>query len=119
MKTFKMKIGSTSINHKKVPVIMKKSGIELISNERKRQIEVEGWTAEHDAIHTKGQLAIAAACYALTELSNRNSGSSCEIVFWPWARKYWKPTPKNRIKELTKAGALIAAEIDRLKNIDD
>lgn len=26
----------------------------------------------------------------------------------------WKPSPENRVKELVKAGALIAAEIDRI-----
>ncbi len=35
---------------------------------------------------------------------------------WDWF-KWWKPTPENRIKELAKAGALIAAEIDRIQNI--
>ena len=29
--------------------------------------------------------------------------------------EWWKPTPKNRVRELVKAGALIAAEIDRLQ----
>jgi len=27
---------------------------------------------------------------------------------------HWKPTPDDRVRELVKAGALIAAEIDRL-----
>ena len=31
-----------------------------------------------------------------------------------WEQKWWKPTPNDRVRELTKAGALIAAEIDRL-----
>jgi hypothetical protein len=31
---------------------------------------------------------------------------------------WWKPTPSDRIRELTKAGALIAAEIDRLKRAE-
>lgn len=37
--------------------------------------------------------------------------------FWPytWAEKWWKPSPGDRIRELEKAGALIAAEIDRLQ----
>jgi hypothetical protein len=30
----------------------------------------------------------------------------------------WKPTPGNRIRELEKAGALIAAEIDRLSRLE-
>jgi len=33
---------------------------------------------------------------------------------WPWEKSWWKPTPNDRVKELVKAGALIAAEIDRL-----
>ena len=41
-----------------------KTGIELIADERKRQIEVEGWTAEHDAEHYESELAYAAAVYA-------------------------------------------------------
>ena len=43
------------------------TGVELIAQERERQIEKEGWTAEHDADHTEGQLAKAAACYAFEE----------------------------------------------------
>ena len=37
---------------------------------------------------------------------------------WPWDEKFFKPdttyTYDGRIRELTKAGALICAEIDRL-----
>jgi len=32
--------------------------------------------------------------------------------------KWFKPTPDDHIRQLTKAGALIAAEIDRLQRID-
>ena len=35
-------------------------------------------------------------------------------MHWPWNVVWWKPTPDDRIRELAKAGALIAAEIDRL-----
>ena len=38
-----------------------------VAAERKRQIEVEGWTAEHDDRHTPGELAQAGACYALVD----------------------------------------------------
>jgi hypothetical protein len=34
---------------------------------------------------------------------------------WPWDESWWKPG--DRIRELAKAGALIAAEIDRLNRI--
>ena len=40
---------------------------------------------------------------------------------WPWDNKFYKPDSSNtlegRIKELTKAGALIAAEIDKLERL--
>jgi hypothetical protein len=81
------------------------NGIERIAAERKRQIEVEGWTVGHDAEHRHGELAQAGAVYALGHFSER---------YWPWDLQWWKPTPDNRIRELEKAGALIAAEIDRL-----
>ena len=38
-----------------------KTGIELIAEERKRQIEEEGWTAEHDDQQTDGEIAEAAS----------------------------------------------------------
>ncbi|MCM0757438.1 hypothetical protein M7775_02505, partial [Sporomusa sphaeroides DSM 2875] len=41
------------------------SGIELIAAERQRQISQEGWTPEHDDQHANGELALAAACYAI------------------------------------------------------
>jgi hypothetical protein len=31
---------------------------------RQRQLDVEGWTSEHDDQYTEGELAMAAACYA-------------------------------------------------------
>lgn len=89
-----------------------KTGIELIADERKRQIEEEGWTAEHDAKHTNDELSLAAVCYATPAAVRYNP--YCR--FWPWDKESWKPSPDNRIRELVKAGALISAEIDRLQN---
>ncbi len=100
-----------------------KTGAELISDERKRQIEVEGWTKEHDVEHIDGSLAFAAVCYAIP--SAYRNYSYCPLRkenlpdLWPWDKEWWKPTPENRIKELVKAGALIAAEIDRIQNLDN
>lgn len=94
------------------------TGIELIAEERQRQIEKEGWTVEHDIFeHHYGQLAAAAASYALTEEERKKLWTDKEVPpIWPFEKEYWKPCPNNRIKELVKAGALIAAEIDRLRN---
>lgn len=101
------------------------NGIELIAAERQRQIEAEGWTAAHDDCHRHNELAIAAACYALPPQAR-----DCYIFddpadfavpakkihlpkIWPFEDCWWKPS--DRIRELVKAGAMIAAEIDRLQ----
>lgn len=93
-----------------------KTGIELIAEERRRQIEVEGWTVEYDKKeHVIGELALAASCYAIIpELRPAELPPSP----WPWIGA-WKPTPNDRIRELQKAGALIAAEIDRLQALKE
>jgi len=38
---------------------------------------------------------------------------------WPWEDRFWKPTPNDRVRELVKAGALIAAEIDRVQRLEN
>lgn len=97
-----------------------KTGIELIADERKRQIEVEGWTPQHDSEHQNGELADAAAYYAMTDdtisFIDSEWGNDIHLHIWPFDLKWLKRTPENRIRELQKAGALIAAEIDRLQN---
>lgn len=75
--------------------------------ERARQIGVEGWTPEHDDKHPPGELAKAAACYAIHEPDFTHVPS-----FWPWGGSWWKPGDPRR--NLVKAAALILAEIERL-----
>ena len=86
-----------------------KTGIELIAIERKRQVEEEGWTPQHDDQHTNYEMMYAAVCYILS------SSSLALDNFWPkgWGDKWFKPATRQR--DLVKAGALIAAEIDRLQ----
>lgn len=93
------------------------SGIERIAAERRRQIEAEGWTAEHDDEHDCGELVSAATCYAAAAQARANdSTTACPSIaeLWPWSLRWWKPSP-DPIRNLEKAGALIAAEIDRLE----
>ena len=99
------------------------NGIERIAAERKRQVEDEGWNVTHDKEHNSGELAKAAACYAMGECPLVFRGYLNGIGFendprlheiWPFKAEWWKPSPENRIRELEKAGALIAAEIDRI-----
>lgn len=44
-----------------------RDGATRIADERKRQIEKEGWTPNHDDEHEENELAFAAVCYAAPE----------------------------------------------------
>ena len=82
--------------------------------ERQRQKDVEGWTPERDDTHTGGQMAGAAACYALTGVAHWACGAAID-TFWPWDKSWWKPT--NPRRDLVKAAALLLAEIERLDRL--
>lgn len=84
---------------------MTKAAADVLA-ERRRQIETEGWTPEHDDLHSTQELAFAAACYATAD-----AGDPPPAV-WPWRLSWWKPTDRRR--NLVKAAALILAEIERL-----
>lgn len=86
------------------------SVINEIARERARQINVEGWTPEHDDRHSNGELARAAACYALWH-TPVSVGSFLSFV-WPWSMRWWKP--KDDRRDLIRAAALLVAEIERL-----
>ena len=97
-----------------------KCGAELIADERRRQIEVEGWTPKHDDVHGAGELVMAAVCYAEQAVQRGwlapdkyRKDSISRFSDWPWGKSWWKP--KDPISDLAKAAALIAAEIDRLQ----
>lgn len=89
------------------------TGAELIAKERARQINEEGWTQQNDDKHESNELAYAAASYLLDFIEPEGD----HYKLWPWEPEGFKPTPENPIRQLTKAGALIAAEIDRLQRI--
>ncbi|MGV6475566.1 hypothetical protein [Azotobacter vinelandii] len=81
--------------------------------ERRRQIEVEGFSPEHDRQYDLGELPAAAASYALFAQRQvlglrRNEPDHA----WPWILEWWKPGDAR--SALVKAGALILAEIERL-----
>lgn len=114
-----------------------KSGSELIAIERKRQINEENWDQEHDDEHTDCSLLLAAICYAApVRIYVKEDFARGYTYFdpWPdsWMSRYDKrpecddgntiPNPvaysdKKRLDLLVKAGALIAAEIDRLNRM--
>lgn len=91
------------------------TGVEMIAQERERQISAEGYSAQH--AHTDGSLALAAACYCVPApiytIEFCGDGDTHEV--WPWdADEEEKIYACDEIRRLTIAGALIAAEIDRL-----
>lgn len=90
-----------------------KPGIELIAEERAAQVSREGWTPEHDDEHDHFEMAAAAGCYAF--LAAHQLRADHLPNHWPWDAKWWKP--KDQISNLVRAGALIAAEIDRLQRL--
>ncbi len=88
-------------------------GADLITEERGRQLEQPEWSREEDERHTGGELAYAAICYARP----RTLIISDPPEEWPFDEDDWKP--KGAISNLIRAGALIAAEIDRLQTLED
>jgi hypothetical protein len=109
-------------------------GAKRIADERERQIAKEGWTSDHDDEHEDRSLVFAAISYAapgearrFVELTN----GATYVDPWPesWDAVYDKRAVhektgelvhmndlplRDQIRSLEKAGALIAAEIDRL-----
>lgn len=105
------------------------NGVEQIAAERQRQIDVEGWSAEHDNKHLDGSMAMAAACYAapgpiyLYGEYRKLLGYETHTMVgfhdpWPWAAKWDKRDKHDKLQRLVIAGALIAAEIDRLERAE-
>ncbi|PNW65569.1 UNVERIFIED_CONTAM: hypothetical protein BEN50_22270, partial [Euhalothece sp. KZN 001] len=93
------------------------SGVDAISAERWRQVFEEGWTYEHDDQHVRGELGAAAACYAAPSRAR----DVAIWALWPatWDKSHFKPAGAcddlaSRRRDLEKAGALIAAEIERI-----
>jgi hypothetical protein len=96
-------------------IVGKDSGAAMIVDERLRQISKEGFSPEHDDAHDSGQMIGAARAYAMAaQMQICGLVSSCNPpLSWEWDEEWWKPSP-DPIKNLKRAGALIAAEIDRL-----
>jgi hypothetical protein len=97
------------------------TGIERIAAERQRQIDVGGYTAERDDEYIHNELAWAACYYAMPgNLCGDGSTISPDAVFelTEWDYRWAKRDKKTRIQQLIVAGALIAAEIDRLQRVE-
>ncbi|MBI8156443.1 hypothetical protein JEY43_08010 [Pseudomonas aeruginosa] len=85
-----------------------------VQAERRRQVEAEGWTPEHDDQHADGQMAVAAGYYALAcgFPHERDIALGHVPQYWPWDARWWKP--KDARSNLVRSCALALAEIERL-----
>jgi hypothetical protein len=95
-------------------------GVELVRVERLRQILEYGYTTEHDASYQHNQLPAAALTYLQSALIRETYKPDAQGPYladqvsdsWPWDEDCFNPT--TTLRDLTKAAALIIAEIDRL-----
>lgn len=105
------------------------TGAGRIFAERLRQVREKGFHYLADDSYRSQQLARAAVCYALPYQDSRRLGPTEDGIpplEWPWPAVAWRPgqgvwidghvrlSIDDRVRELEKAGALCAAEIDRL-----
>ena len=88
-----------------------------VFNERFRQWDDEGFSHDHDDKHTNGELAQAAAVYAVWDCAvsfvNRHK---IRQTVWPWDWSWWKP--KSKRENLVRSTALLLAEIERLDRLE-
>lgn len=98
-----------------------RASLDVFHERMRERCDVE-FSKERDDNYVEGELAAAAASYALfTSYQAKglvrgipiNISTQEPLVTWPWARKWWKPSVDPR-RNLVVAGALILAEIERL-----
>jgi hypothetical protein len=83
-----------------------KTGIELIADERSTH-ESKGWTAEHDDQHTELDMP-PVAVHLILDHSDPDHD---------WGLVEKTKREGGRVRQLVVAGALIAAEIDRIQRL--
>lgn len=94
--------------------------IEEIVAERRRQINAKGYTQEHDDEHANGEIALAAALYAIPYHNPKIKQD--DYIGLQMALEIgtgWNLKPDTYLRRrLIKAAALIVAEIERLDRAD-
>jgi hypothetical protein len=94
-----------------------KTGVELIAEERQKQIDKHGFTAEHhvnhDVWYENFQLQLAAVTLLMHEFEEQIEVEANLPEGWEleW---FLRLNAKDRRERLIIAGALIAAELDRI-----
>lgn len=91
----------------------------MAKEERDRQIQLYGYDLKHDiAFERDSELAQAAIAFLLLGIDSSRQGYGADF-HWPWPKEFFKPTPDNRKRELTKAAALVLAELERILALED
>ncbi len=102
-----------------------KTAIELVIEERRRQIEEEGNSIFRDDGWKQGELAAVAACYALSTagfpaphtIEAMRPPVTHKVPLWPWGPTRYKPG--SILRALIKAAALLVAEIERRQRLGE
>ena len=98
-----------TIETKEIPIISyTKTGVEKIGEEREKQIKKHGYTAKHDLNYKSNELLLGALTYLLAAINNGFVSSET----WPFDITYYHY--EGYESSLKKAGAFIAAELDRI-----
>ncbi|WP_299734624.1 hypothetical protein [uncultured Roseobacter sp.] len=97
-------------------------GAYAILTERERQEVEEGYKSQDDDNWSDGTILAAGIAYAISAFpadyfNDPYNDDVTELMenLWPWGKVNWKP--KDKRADLVRAGALIAAEIDRLDRL--
>ncbi len=85
---------------------------QLIAAARVRQVEVEGWTNDHDDRQGAEALELAAVSYR-----DAAGPDSAPHTQWPWYPQWWKP--RSRQENLVRAGAIYQAAADTAERAGD
>ncbi|GEM_PF-7022045 len=99
------------------------AGVRAIADERRRQVQAEGFSPATDADYNAGELAKAALAYVQLAAMDLAAGGRDHIATgsppacWPWHPVWWKP--RNARRDLVRAGALIAAQLDLIDSARD
>lgn len=81
-------------------------GIEAITGERASQLS-RGYTLAHDAKYTNNELSVAAEAHLAAAMGDEQDARD----LWPFDLEFFRLNTTS--SSLAKAGALLAAEIDR------
>lgn len=90
------------------------NAIQEVVKERLRQVLAEGFDVAHDDTNDQGELAAAAAVYALPD---EDRTEDMIHALWPFSESWLKSTTRQR--DLVKAAALILAELERLSRLEE